>query len=63
MTKRFHVVFSCDTPHSFTVGEGWNGTFRLYKPIDVQETIDAVNHLMTIPVELKDAAAKISVTL
>jgi len=47
------IDFNCDTPHSIAVSEGWNGTFRLYKPMDVQETIDAVNHLMTIPIESK----------
>ena len=31
------IDFNCDTPYSVTVGKGWNGTFRLYKPIDVQE--------------------------
>ena len=45
------IDFNCDTPHSVTVGEGWNGTFRLYKPIDVEETRKAVDHLMTIPIE------------
>lgn len=47
------IDFNCDTPYSVTVSEGWNGTFRLYKPMNVKETIDAVNHLMTIPVKLK----------
>jgi hypothetical protein len=47
------IDFNCDTPHSVTVSKGWNGTFRLYKPIDVQETIDAVNHLETIDIESK----------
>lgn len=42
------IDFNCDTPHSVTVSDGWNGTFRLYKPLDVDETIAAVNHLMTI---------------
>jgi hypothetical protein len=35
------------------VGEGWNGTFRIYKPVDVNETIDFVNHLLTIAIEMK----------
>lgn len=47
------IDFNCDTPHSVTVGEGWNGTFRLYKPVNVEETIKAVNHLMTIDIRLK----------
>ena len=45
------IDFNCDTAHSVTVGEGWNGTFRLYKPVDVEETLAAVNHLITIDVE------------
>ena len=59
------IDFNCDTPHSVTVGEGWNGTFRLYKPIDVEETRKAVNHLMTIDIQKKEDAtgAKIPVTL
>jgi hypothetical protein len=48
------IDFNCDTSHSVTVGEGWNGTFRFYKPLDVNETLAAVNNLMTIPIELKD---------
>jgi hypothetical protein len=47
------IDFNCDTPYSVTVGKGWNGTFRLYRPMDVQETISAVNHLMTIDIESK----------
>ncbi len=47
------IDFNCDTPHSVTVGKDWNGTFRLYKPIDIQETIDTVDHLMTINIESK----------
>lgn len=47
------IDFNCDTPYSVTVGEGWNGTFRLYKPKDVKETIEAVNHLMTIEIKSK----------
>jgi hypothetical protein len=47
------IDFNCDTPYSVTVGEGWNGTFRLYKPVDVNETIDFVNHLLTLSVEMK----------
>lgn len=57
------IDFNCDTPHSVTVGEGWNGTFRLYKPIDVEETKKAVDHLMTIDIRQKDAQAVIPVTL
>ena len=47
------IDFNCDTPYSVEVGEGWNGTFRLYKPLDVQETLSAVNQLVTIPIGLK----------
>jgi hypothetical protein len=47
------IDFNCDTPYSVTVGKGWNGSFRLYKALDVQETMDAVNHLMTIEIESK----------
>ena len=47
------IDFNCDTPHSVTVGEGWNGTFRLYKPIDVEETRKAVDHLITIDIQMK----------
>ena len=47
------IDFNCDTPYSVTVGQGWGGTFRLYKPLDVQETHEAVNHLMTIEVQSK----------
>ena len=45
------IDFNCDTPNAVTVGEGWNGTFRLYKPVDVQETVEYVNHLMTIDIK------------
>jgi hypothetical protein len=48
------IDFNCDTPYSVTVGEGWNGTFRLYKPVDVNETRAAAEQLMTIDIELKD---------
>ena len=47
------IDFNCDTPYSVTVGKGWNGSFRLYKALDVQETMDAVKHLMTIEIESK----------
>lgn len=47
------IDFNCDTPHSVTVSEGWNGTFRFYKPVDVNETVDFVNHLLTIDIEMK----------
>jgi hypothetical protein len=57
------IDFNCDTPYSVTVGEGWNGTFRLYKPLDARETLSAVNHLMTIDIGLKDAGAAIPVTI
>lgn len=47
------IDFNCDTPHSVTVGAGWNGTFRMYKPIDVEETKRAIDTLMTIPMTMK----------
>jgi hypothetical protein len=47
------IDFNCDTPYSVTVGEGWNGSFRLYLPVDVAETTDFVNNLLTISVETK----------
>ena len=47
------IDFNCDTPHSVTVGEGWNGSFRFYKPVNVNKTIDFVNHLLTIGIEMK----------
>lgn len=47
------IDFNCGTPHSVTVGEGWNGTFRMYKPIDVEETKTAIDNLMTIPITKK----------
>jgi hypothetical protein len=47
------IDFNCDTPHSVTVGEGWNGTFRLYKPVDIQETIDWVGSVMEIGITNK----------
>eukprot|EP00163_Fabomonas_tropica_P012265 TRINITY_DN23517_c0_g1_i1.p1 TRINITY_DN23517_c0_g1~~TRINITY_DN23517_c0_g1_i1.p1 ORF type:complete len:662 (-),score=131.68 TRINITY_DN23517_c0_g1_i1:942-2927(-) len=59
------IDFNCDTSYSVTVGEGWNGTFRLYKPVDVEETRKAVEHLMEIPIQLKEQAesATVPVTL
>ena len=47
------IDFNCDTPHSVIVSKGWNGTFRLYKPIDPDETLAEVNHLMTVAIEPK----------
>lgn len=47
------IDFNCDTSHSVKVGAGWNGTFRLYKPIDVEETKAAVLKLQSIPIETK----------
>jgi hypothetical protein len=44
------IDFNCDTPHSVTVNKGWSGSFRFYKPVDVEETIAYVNHLMTIEI-------------
>ena len=58
------IDFNCDTPYAVTVGEGWNGTFRFYKPINVEETRKAVNHLMSIAIQKKEEAnVKIPVTL
>jgi hypothetical protein len=47
------IDFNCDTPYSVTVSEGWNGTFRLYKPLNVDETKSAVEQLSTIPIVAK----------
>lgn len=47
------IDFNCDTPHSVTVSKGWNGSFRLYNPVDIDETIADVSHLMTIAIESK----------
>jgi len=47
------IDFNCDTSYSVTVNKGWNGTFRLYKPVNVEETIAAVNHLLTIDIQSK----------
>jgi len=47
------IDFNCNTNYSVTVGKDWNGSFRFFKPINVQETIDYVNNLMTIEVEKK----------
>jgi hypothetical protein len=47
------VDFNCDTPYSVTVGEGWNGSFRLYKPIDVLETRGWVEQVMKIGITSK----------
>ncbi|HIQ33551.1 MAG TPA: DUF1254 domain-containing protein [Acinetobacter venetianus] len=47
------IDFNCDTSFSVTVGKGWNGSFRFYKPVNVQETIDYINKLMTIEIQKK----------
>jgi hypothetical protein len=47
------IDFNCNTAYSVTVSEGWNGTFRLFKPVNVQETIDYVNNQMTIAIKMK----------
>jgi hypothetical protein len=47
------IDFNCDTDYSVTVGENWNGSFRFYKPVNVQETINYVNNLMTIGIKKK----------
>jgi hypothetical protein len=47
------VDFNCNTAYSITVSEGSNGTFRLFKPVNVQETIDYVNNQMTIAIKMK----------
>jgi hypothetical protein len=47
------IDFNCNTPHSVTVGKNWNGSFRLYKPVDVQETMKYVDNLTTISVKEK----------
>lgn len=47
------IDFNCDTAYSITVSEGWNGTLRLFNPVNTQETIDYVNEQMTIEIEKK----------
>ncbi|MTI45461.1 hypothetical protein JM93_01142 [Roseibium hamelinense] len=47
------IDFNCDTDHSVTVSEGWNGTFRLYKPLDVEATKAEIEGLMAIPISTK----------
>ena len=47
------IDFNCDTPYSVTVGKNWNGTFRLYKPLDVQETIATIKKLESIGITKK----------
>ncbi len=47
------IDFNCDTPYSVTVGEGWNGSFRLYKPTDVLETRGWVEQVMQIGITRK----------
>jgi len=47
------IDFNCDTPNSVTVGEGWNGTFRLYKPVNVQETIEMIETMESIEITNK----------
>jgi len=47
------IDFNCDTPYSVTVGKNWNGTFRLYKPVNVQETIATIKELVSIGITKK----------
>lgn len=47
------IYFNYNTNYSVTVGKSWNGSFRFYKPVDVQETIDYANNLMTIKIKKK----------
>ena len=47
------IDFNCNTPHSVTVGKNWNGSFRLYMPVDVQETMKYVTNLEAISVKEK----------
>lgn len=47
------IDFNCDTKYSVTVGKGWNGTFRFYKPVNVQETVDYTRNLITIGIKKK----------
>lgn len=47
------IDFNCDTDHSVTVTEGWNGSFRLYKPVDVKETEKEIANMMATPVTKK----------
>ena len=48
------IDFNCDTPYSVNVGKNWNGTFRLYKPVNVQETIATIKKLGTISITSKN---------
>jgi len=47
------IDFNCDAPYSVTVSKGWSGTFRFYKPVDVQETIESVKKLESIDITKK----------
>lgn len=47
------VDFNSDTPHSVDVAKGWNGTLRMYLPLDEVESVKAMNHFMTIPIQQK----------
>ncbi|AWW32214.1 hypothetical protein DN752_19870 [Echinicola strongylocentroti] len=47
------VDFNSDTPYSVTVSEGWNGTLRLYLPVDAEKTIEEINHFVNIPITKK----------
>lgn len=47
------IDFNCNTPYSVTVSKNWNGTFRLYKPVNVQETIATIKKLGSISITKK----------
>lgn len=47
------VDFNSDSPYSIDVAEGWNGTLRLYLPNSAQETIDYINHFVTVSITEK----------
>lgn len=47
------VDFNSDTSYSVDVSKDWNGTLRMYLPLDEEESVKAMNHFMTIPVEPK----------
>ncbi len=47
------VDFNSDAPYSVDVAKGWNGTLRMYLPLNEKESVKAMNHFMTIPIKNK----------
>lgn len=45
------VDFNSDTSYSVTVGKGWNATLRMYLPRNMEQSIEAMNHFVTIPIQ------------